>query len=393
MILPGLPRAAALALCLTVLAGSASPARAAGGPGDIWTVTTSFTAMGMTIGGTTTEVCVSRVDPQAPMAMDPGCRVLERRRIGNRETARFRCDADGMEGTLEMEHLGPDRYRGRSVMKSRDGEMTGTWQGQKTGRRCDAAAEEKSRVETVKRIEESARAQEAAAIRKHCSDTAEKLSDPHALFGLRPDGGAPMCNDPGDKAVLCKGAASKLVHLDLFAAGGTRAAVCSEPVSRQALCSNAVSEAGRRTLIGQHFRVADIRRSYPEATSALLLKSEGLGQADLVPQTCGIDAATWRDSVCEIAEKDRNADYLLERCPARAEAVARRECTGRRLTSGDPVTRICEAYAGQLARSGGGVPATPGTATSPTAQPPAQPARNDAVRNAIREGLRGIFGR
>lgn len=342
--------AAAFALSLSGTALAAAGADIPPEPGEKWKVTTSMSMMGMSMPGMTTEVCSPKNSDQAPVEPNKDCEITDRRRVGNKETFRMRCTGkQQMEGTMEIEHLGKDHYRGKMLAKMAEGEMTMNYEGQKIPGECDAAE--------MKRKVAAMQGQAAAASARMCADAA------------------------------ARGEVTMFVGAN---------AVCKDPKDKQAFCAGAQTHKGFAALAARE-------RSYQQMGVADV-NGKAMSQS---AAACGFKVDAVRTSLCGSAQGKGEWAFLAGECPAIADPLAQRECAGRGFTT--PVAAqyrdFCSAYAS--ARSGSGSDAAQaGTAGSPGGAPPAgdqpaqdqqgqKPSAGDAVKGALKniDKLRGIFGR
>jgi len=348
----------ALSLSGTALAAAAG-ADIPPEPGEKWKVTTSMSMMGMTMPGMTSEICAPKNTDQAPVEANKDCQILDRRRSGNKETLHMRCTGkQKMEGTLELEYLAKDHYRGKMLAKMDEGEMTMNYEGQKLGGECDAAE--------MKRKMAQLQGQANAMTAKACADAAKNGQS--VLF----TGANPACTDAQSRQAFCSAAQS---HKNFLA------------ISR----SVGVGETG----------------GGPAAKGKELQRTAAL---------CGFKAEAVRTTLCSSAEGKNEWNFLVGECPSIADPLAKRECAGRGFTT--PVAPkyrdFCSAYSwkgkggggsgdednggsSQTAGAAGGSQA-PGAGNAPAAdqaQQQKKPSAGEAVQGVLKnvDKLRGIFGR
>jgi len=224
---------------MVVVAGVAGAA-----PGEFWDVTTKMAMEGMTMPVMRARACMPTDVPDDELipSADDKCRATNFQTRGNKTTYRFECTGkDAMTGEGEFERLGPDAYRGRTVMNSKDGEMIMEFEGRKAGGACDTEA-------PMKQIQ----AQMAAGQAEMCRARGESLLPPGRDPNLPPE------LDPGCetqlKAAYCEGAKEKYDAMSSRSSfdsvagdgGGWRAALafCGLDVAalEQRVCGAAVAE-------------------------------------------------------------------------------------------------------------------------------------------------------
>jgi hypothetical protein len=134
--------------CISLPAFAQAPA-----PGVKWKITMSMAMQGMTMPPRTHEVCAPANSTEAPINTDGNCQILDRKRVGNTESFRMVCGGpNGMEGRMEITHDGPNRYRGRMVTRTDEGEMTMNYAGEKLGGACDANEMQRKANEAIERL-------------------------------------------------------------------------------------------------------------------------------------------------------------------------------------------------------------------------------------------------
>ncbi|MCC7200574.1 MAG: DUF3617 family protein, partial [Gammaproteobacteria bacterium] len=149
---------------------AATAAPAAGKTGEFWEIKQSMRMEGMSMPAMSNKVCVPQNPPSDRLVPkgDDNCKTTSFKQSGNKTTYSIACTGkDAMTGTGEFERLGPDAYRGRSTMRSADGEMSMEFEGRKVGGACDPE-------EPMKR----AQAQMGAAMAGACRDIGESLAPP-----------------------------------------------------------------------------------------------------------------------------------------------------------------------------------------------------------------------
>jgi hypothetical protein len=312
----------------------AAPAVAADGqtePGVKWKMTTSMSAMGMSMPPRTFEMCVPASSNETPMAMEKNCEVQSRQRTANTEIIKFHCSGkDAMDGTVEIKHLGPDHYHSKSHMTSADGAMDAETDGEKLPGACDAGA--------MKRKVAAIVAQGTAMTAKMCHDGAASASI-GAFTGPHP-----TCTDPADKQTFCATVQGYKPFKDL-------------------------------SFVARH------------ATDKSAANEQGLGAA---AATCGFSVEAVRSKLCANAESKGEWGFLATECPTLADPIGKRECVGRGYTSpvGAKYKDFCSEWSSQQAMDAGG-DGTPGTGT-----PAEKKSAADKAKDSLKKGkdkLKDLF--
>ena len=103
----------------------------------------SMEMAGMKMPGMTTEICAPKNAPPEPEQQE-NCTVSNRKRVGNTESFDMACTGkNAMTAHMEMTQESPSRWRGKMQSKSKDGEMTMAYVGEKLPGECDASAMER----------------------------------------------------------------------------------------------------------------------------------------------------------------------------------------------------------------------------------------------------------
>jgi hypothetical protein len=107
------------------------------GADDLWEVTANITLDGMRMPGAPTRVCARKGNTDNLVPVEDGCRVSDRKTMGNRTTYRVVCTGkDPMSGSGEMT-TGPGSYRGMLKLSGKvDGDpvtMTTEYSGKRVG--------------------------------------------------------------------------------------------------------------------------------------------------------------------------------------------------------------------------------------------------------------------
>jgi hypothetical protein len=355
---PAAKPAAAQGAAASAGQNKAKPRPAGYEPGEKWRSTMSMSAMGMTMPPMTTEVCVPKGSQASErMEFEDNCRVTDQKRVGNKQTMRIVCTGrNAMEGDMELEDLGPDRYRGRMKGRSADGEMTMNYEGTRLPGECDAG-------EMKRKMDELIAAGEKEKLKMCRNDDDRMIVRTPSLF-VGPD---PMCKDPKDK---------------------------------QRFCTLAQSHKGFGTL---SYSERAVRKSRdPKQMLPLSEAAKGCG--------FGLDAK--RDELCNSAAAKGEWVFLANECPKIADPLAQRECAGRD-DSNNPVDQkyvvFCNAYGQDRALYGGSGPNGDGEAAGGDAGAAADGATGDQENGAVdhdekkmsvgdkaKQGLKklkGLFGR
>ena len=352
-------RLAALGLSLAVLspalfAAAPAPTTVPYEPGEKWRMTTSMSMAGMTMPGTTIQLCQAKGATEAPKTEDQkNCTYTDMHRSGNKQTGHMRCTKDGqvMEGDVEMESLGPDHYRTTMHMKMAQGAMDMVSEGQKIGGECDAG-ELKRKGEAIVAQAKQAETQSKQYMAEQCHQSAQRVD--LAIFTVK--------DSP-----------------------------CTDPADRKLLCGSAQGYKGFGDLLAQE-RYA---RSMPE-------NSYEKAQAHRLADTgsfCGFQPEVLRNKLCNTAEHDDELVFLAEHCPVQAAPLAKAQCAGHDFTGASAVAAKYRAFCGALksedaARGDAG---DTGKATDqPKPQDPPKPqTQTDKAKEAIEKGkakLKGLFG-
>lgn len=348
------PRTPVLALLsATLLVAPATFAERPPGyePGEKWRTTMSMSAMGMTMPGMSSEVCVPKGGDASQAGLDKNCQTSNMRQSGNKLSYHVVCTGkNAMEGDMEIENLGPDHYRGQMIATAQGDQMTMKYEGKKLPGECDAG-EMKRKVNAIV-------AQHDAEMMKVCREGATNLQS--ALFA----GSSAQCKDPKDKETFCSGARSHKGFGSL---------------------SQQERWAGRSVVKGQVRPLSDSAKF------------------------CGFGVDATRKDLCSSAEGKKAWVFLANECPAIAGPLAQRECAGRDFTT--PVApkyvQFCDAYgkdrslsessAGADGTSDGGAGASPASsggdgATGEAGDKPQKQNVGDKAKEGLKK-LKGLFGR
>ncbi len=244
------------AITLLVLA---SPAGAA--EGESWQLSQKMVMQGMSMPAMSSKICVPKDAPADEMVPsgDDNCRMTDLRSSGSKTSYRFECTGkEAASGEGEFERLGPDAYRGRTVMRSEDGEMILEYEGRRMGGACDPDA-------PMKR----AAAQMAAAEAEQCRRQGEALEPPGRNPQLPPE--MDFGCDKANKSAYCEGVKAR------------RGAVEGRDDFR-----SLASKSGWRGAFG----------------------------------FCGLDAASLEKRYCDEALAEKDYHYVADACEADARRIA-----------------------------------------------------------------------
>lgn len=321
----------ALALVLPAVAAAQMPGRAPGapamfkpgpGPDELWEVTFSVEAMGMSMPPQTQQTCVRKGRREADLipASDE-CTTSDLKTSGNRTTFTMTCRGDPpMTGTGDITS-GPNEYKGRMTARStRRGEemtMVQNFSGRRIGT---------------------------------CTDTSEQV-----VAKIEADG----------KAMTAKACGEQMDALapTLFEAGGACAA------QRKQFCDKAASIAGGMREPAGH---AAARQKYPTTLRAAFA-------------SCKVDYDGVSRTACAKAVETRNWNFVGGGpCDADVRAHAPTFCNTGPNRSPDPqYFALCSRYAA-LTRGAAGSGATAGTGGQPPApSAAAEPPKPDPLKQGV----------
>jgi hypothetical protein len=314
-------------------------------PGYKWRIKTSMSMMGMSMPGSTSEVCVPKDAPDAaPVEQRPNCRVYDVKNVGKKMSLKMSCTGEqAMEGAMEITYDSPEHYSGKMNMSTSGGSMVMDYDGKRIGD-CDASAMERK----VNRL----MADSAAMQAKQCADNAAALGPAAMHFG--PD------------------------------------AICKDPKDRKTWCDGYQSYEGYAKLAGVERSMRSVKARGADAQPL----TEG-GKA------CGVPAEAVRAKLCAGAEAKGKLNFILANCPAEAKVISRRECSTRGFSvvaSQPKFESFCGGFAAGEAKGGNSDPAdgassgnggSNGNAGSkPAAAEPAAPPAGDQQGNKATESVK-----
>ncbi|WP_386067378.1 DUF3617 domain-containing protein [Tahibacter sp. UC22_41] len=316
--------------------------------GDRYRVTMTMRMAGMSMPGTTTEVCTARAQAVSEQAVpkDKNCEVQNFRVQGNKASYHLVCTGkNAMSGDGEMETL-TDGYRGSIKAEVEGQQMTMSYEGKRIGG-CDYATE-------------SPEAQGRAVTAQVCEGQLESPLSHTMYIG-------PKAACPTYKAKFCAnvnrtvGQAADPAHFAetdrtfgaaiwqaLEGCGGSRAAVLAKACAR-------AESGGELDFVGDYC-------------------------PDLVPRHC------------EDADPNRNGRFLVQHCADRARGLAAQHCEGRGYTAmqSSPYKGFCSSYAAQRLNA-----RNSGAQSAPASSQDAAPAGDEAPakKPSLRDRFKGLKDR
>lgn len=299
-------------------------------PGELWEVTNSMEAGGMSMPATTRKVCspTNAADEAPGLPETENCEMYDVQRTGSTLRWKVRCKGDPpTSGSGEMTYSGRDSYRGQMHMQVGGDEMLMKMSGRRLGTACDAGK--------VKRQISAAQAETAVALEQVCRTGVDEMT---------------AYTFTGAMGVQC------------------------DVKYRNQYCAKLRTEAGYDKVadLGMTAQGPPQMRADVGAAAALCgLPATGAGSAE------GI-----RGGLCRNALATESLVFLGRNCREEGRALAMRECAGRNYTS--PVAPkyvdFCNAYARHNALP---------EATNAAPQP-ANP--KDSAIKAGKKALRGLIG-
>ncbi len=289
-----------VAASLAAFALATTAAAQAPTPGWKWRVKTSMSMMGMSMPGTTSEVCTPKDQPDAaPVEQRPECRIYDLKNVGKKTSMKMSCTGkDPMEGSMEIIYDSPEHYSGKMNATMNGETMVMNYEGTRIGE-CDASE--------MKRKINKMLADQAAQQAKYCADNAAELGSAMLYFG--PD------------------------------------ATCKNPKDRKTWCDRYQSYEG-------YSKLAGLERSLQR------VKSRGADSQPLTDagKNCGVPVEAVRTKLCAGAEAKGKLGFMLGNCPAEAKLIAQRECSTRgfSVVASEPkYENFCSRFAAGAAKGGG----------------------------------------
>lgn len=346
-------RLLAVALFCSVAAAAASDS------GDRYRVTSTMRMAGMSMPGTTTEVCTARAQPVSEQSIpkEKDCAVQNFRVQGNKASYRIVCTGkNAMTGDGEMETLA-DGYRGSINAQVEGQQISMSYQGKRIGG-CDYATE------------------------------------------------SPEAQGKAITAQVCEAQITSVVSHAMYV--GPKAAC---PTYKARFCANVNREMAQ---VADPARFADTDRKYGSAVwqaaegcggsrAAILAKAcasaESGGNLDFVGDYCPERVAP----LCAAADPNRNGRFVARHCAERARTLAAQHCDGRGYTAmnASPYRAFCSSYAAERlnarnagaasAAAGGPAPAAGNAPEAETETDEAAPAKKPSFRDRLK-GLKDRIG-
>lgn len=338
-----LRRVLAVAMFCTTLAAAAAP-----DSGDRYRVTVTMKMAGMSMPGSSTDVCTAREQPVSAQSIpkDKNCDVQNFRIDGAKASYRLVCTGkNAMTGDGEMETL-PGGFRG-SIKAQMEGEsMTMSYEGKRIGG-CDYATE-------------SPEAQGLAITAQVCEAQVGAILS-HAMFT------GPKAACPTYKAKFCANVKRAMDEN----ADPARFADADRKFGK-AIWDAAEGCGGSRAAI--------LAKACGQAESGGNLDFVGDYCPDLVPRHCAS------------ADPNRNGRFLVRHCADRARTLAAQQCEGRGYTAmqSSPYRGFCNSYAAERlnARSADAQAAPTHDDAAPAAEPAKKPSMRDRFK-ALKDRIGG----
>jgi hypothetical protein len=333
-----LRRVLAAALLCTSFVAMAAP-----DSGDRYRVTSSMQMAGMSMPGSTTEVCTAREQPVSAQSIpkDKDCDVQDFRVEGSKASYRIVCRGkNAMSGEGEMETLA-DGFRGRIKARAEGQEITMNYQGKRIGG-CDFATE-------------SPEAQGRAITAQVCESQLTSMVS-HAMYI------GPKAACPTFKAKFCANVNRETAQL------GDPARFADTDRKFGVAIWQAVEGCGGS-------RTAVLAKACGQAESGGNLDFVGDFCPDLVPRHC------------TSADPNRNGRFLVRHCADRARTLAAQQCEGRGYTAmqSSPYRGFCNSYAAERlnARNEAQAEAAHDAAAAPAAE-------EAPKKRSLRDRLKGL---
>ncbi|MBS1200764.1 MAG: hypothetical protein H6R27_1442 [Proteobacteria bacterium] len=312
---------------------SAITAAAGAGTGEYWEVKQTMSMEGMSLPPSQTKVCKPTrpaAEDMLPADRDSNCQMTNVRTSGAKLTYEIACSGpDAVTGSGEVEQLGPDAYRGRNVMRSKDGEMTMEFEGRKVGGACDPG-------EPLRKFEAMMAQGQADACRRLGSE----LAPPDPPAGMPPEA-LPGCRTT-HKAAYCE---------------GVRAG--QDVMAERSKFSSMSKATGWREAFG----------------------------------FCGLDAAALERKMCQAAIDEEDYSFVADSCVEDAKAIAARcagrDITSLSKAGQMQIRPICEKY-GPGADPAAAAAAEAAPAPAPEAPPPEPPSTFDKLKKGTK-GLKDLI--
>ena len=333
--------------------------------GDRWRVSTSMTMGSTTMPTRTAEVCAVRRADAAPIHTESNCQITDNKRVGTKQTIKMHCTGKHpADATLEIDYDRADHYRGKMVMTSQQGEVVMNMEGEKLAGDCDPNAQKQQ----AQAMAEQYKSQMATNMQASCAQSVKGV-ETTAFVG-------PL-------------------------------AQCKDPETVRAYCERMQTHEGFEMLASREKDDASLKSMPAEMRESM---GHPLGAS---AKLCSVDVSQLRTKLCASADGKSQASFILNQCPAQAQAIAQRECSGREPSAVtlSPYSEFCSRYAAQQSRTNptagtasAGATGAPAAAAQQgsASNAPAQPGSNSAVdqakgaaASAVNKGtnlLKGLFG-
>jgi len=319
------------ALCAAV---AITPLAHAKGNDELWEMTTKMEIQGMPMGmpAQTSQVCMKagKTESAVPKG-DSDCRMVGVKHSGSKTSFRMECTRpEKMTGTGEVTRT-KDRMSGTIRLKGDEMDMTQSFSGRRIGS-CDAASYQQQQVAQMEQPLKEARA-------KSCSEAVDAL-DPSTFMPLPNE--AEM--SPEQRAAM------------------RRMAGCDD--YKDKFCAKA----------------GDVGKSM-RAPKGYLAAYQRYRHLDDALRLCKLDPKTIQAAACKSGVKQRDWQFVSDRCPAEAKDIAAANCVGRDYTevmqkTPEEFQNLCSRHAPQR-----------GTAAAPRSAPAENKASEEsATEGAIKEG-------
>jgi len=314
------------------------------------------------------EVCQAKGTSSTQAAeQQKNCTITNKRMVAGKQSAHMACKFDGhaMEGDVDMESLGPDHYRTTMHMTTESGAMDMVTEGEKIGGDCDANEMKRKGQEMVAKANVM-KAEGDKAIAQQCHDMATQMQ-------LQAFGKDNLCQDPADRALLCKTAQSYESFGNLLNAKRHAAEFANDP-------NPYMRDQGRR--------LDDI---------VAFCSAGGGGMRGMA-----FNPEELKQKLCGTAEKDGAYVYLAEQCPVQADPLGAKICTsGMEESPEQPVEpkyrAFCAAWLDTDEGRGAAAAARAKAAEKEKLKKGngKQPSQSDKAKEAIdkaKSKLKGLFG-
>jgi hypothetical protein len=246
---------------------------------------------GMSMPGSTTEVCKAAGTQEAPIPTEKNCQTYDAKRTGNTFSFKMRCTGkDAMEGSGEMTFLGSDHYKGAMNVNAQGAQMTMNYEGNKIGT-CDYAQETQKRQQMIADIN-----QKAAKAQKDGEQIMKQAQEQQREVCVK------MTTEARSPAALMS---------------------CKEPQDLKNYCTNFQKH-------GPFLAQSDMQRTYAKAGQSSMPDAKPLDES---AKLCKVSVEPLREKLCRTAESEDKLNFLARECPVLAAEVAKVQCAGRKYSS------------------------------------------------------------